>query len=84
MQNAVSAAQAFTGKWETYIKRSSRESQPRRLEGGLKVALRGKKGRAAAENDRRLSQGSGEVVGGGMAGSRIFLKKLLKSTALGT
>jgi hypothetical protein len=36
------------------------------------VALRGEKGPAAVEKGRRLSEGVGEVVGDGMAGSRNF------------
>ncbi len=43
-----------------------------------------KKRPGAAQKDRRLSEGLGEVIGGGMAGSRIFFKKLLKSTAQGS
>ncbi len=67
--------------WETHIKRSSRESHPQGLQGCFRVALRGKKGPAAVEKGRRLSEGLGEVICGGMAGSRIFFKKLSKSTA---
>ena len=37
------------------------------------MALRGKKGRAAAPEGGQLSEGLGEVVGGGMVGSRIFV-----------
>ncbi len=40
------------------------------------MGLRRKKGPGAAQNDRRLSEGLGEVIGGGMAASRnFFLKK---------
>ncbi len=41
----------------------------------------GKKARPRLKSRRRLSEGLGEVIGGGMAGSRIFFKTLLKSTA---
>jgi hypothetical protein len=56
---------------EATSRRSSRESQPRGRQGGVSGWLcEGKKAQPRLKNRRRLSEGLGEVVGGGMAASR--------------